>query len=198
MQTYISLIIEFFKTGLFAIGGGLATIPFLKSISENYGWFSAEQLTDMIAVSESTPGPIGVNMATYAGWNAAGIPGAVLATLALVAPSIIVIAIISRFLKRFRDSALVNGAFYALRPAGTGLIAGAMFPVLVNMAAAPLIPMFFYGEAKKINAVPAVVYIVFTIFCFLSEKMKKPLHPIVFIGAGAVLGIVCGLLGVEL
>lgn len=198
MQTYISIIIEFFKTGLFAVGGGLATIPFLKAVSENYGWFTAEQLTDMIAVSESTPGPIGINMATYAGWNAAGFLGSVTATLSLVAPSVIVIAVISRFLNKFRDSRLVKGAFYALRPAGAGLIAGAMFPVLLTAAVAPLFPQLFGYRNGDMNAVPAAVYIVFTVVCFITDKSKKPPHPVIFIAAGALLGILFGFLGIEL
>lgn len=192
-MNYLSLIIEFFKTGLFAVGGGLATIPFLKEITKNYNWFTTEQLTDMIAVSESTPGPIGVNMATYAGFNAEGFFGAVLATLALVFPSIVVITIVSRFMKKFRSSVLISGAFVALRPASTGLIAGAMFPVLVNVVT----PILIFGsdynpnhQITGINIFPLLLYIVFTTAYYFSEKLKKPLHPIIFIGIGAVLGVV--------
>ena len=100
---YLQLFYEFFKTGLFAIGGGLATLPFLSDMAERTEWFTQAQLADMLAVSESTPGPVGVNMATYVGFETAGIPGAIIATLGLVAPSIIVILIIASFLKAGND-----------------------------------------------------------------------------------------------
>ena len=90
---YLRLFYEFFKTGLFAIGGGLATLPFLSDMADRTGWFTHAQLADMLAVSESTPGPIGVNMATYVGFTTGGVGGALVATLGLVAPSIIVILI---------------------------------------------------------------------------------------------------------
>ena len=94
MMLYLRLFWEFFKTGLFAVGGGMATLPFLYSMSDATGWFTHAQLADMIAVSESTPGPIGVNMATYVGFSTAGVPGAVVATLGLITPSVIIILII--------------------------------------------------------------------------------------------------------
>ena len=121
----IQLFYEFFKAGLFAVGGGLATLPFLQDISAKTGWFTLDQLADMIAISECTPGPIGVNMATYVGFSTAGVPGALAATLGLIAPSIIVILIIAGFLKRFQDNRYVQAAFYGLRPASTGLIGAA-------------------------------------------------------------------------
>lgn len=98
MNTFLLMCWEFFKTGLFAVGGGLATVPFLEEISTKYGWFSLSDLTTMIAVSESTPGPIGINMATYVGNHMFGVWGGVAATLSLVAPSIIIICIIARIL----------------------------------------------------------------------------------------------------
>ena len=111
MMLYLRLFWEFFKTGLFAVGGGMATLPFLYSMSDTTGWFTHAQLADMIAVSESTPGPIGVNMATYVGFTAAGIPGAVIATLGLITPSIIIILIIARVLAAFRQNKYVDAAF---------------------------------------------------------------------------------------
>ena len=122
---YIQLFYEFFKTGLFAIGGGMATLPFLYDMADKTGWFTAAQLSDMIAISESTPGPIGVNMATYVGYTTGGIIGGIIATIGLIAPSIIIILIVAFFLKSFRENKYVDAAFYALRPASTGLIAGA-------------------------------------------------------------------------
>ena len=118
----LRLFYEFFKTGLFSVGGGMATIPFLQHMGETTGWFTNQELTTMIAVSESTPGPMGVNMATYVGFTVAGVPGAVIATLGEVTPSIIVILIIAALLRNFRENRYVDRAFYGLRPASTGLI----------------------------------------------------------------------------
>ena len=95
MMLYLRLFWEFFKTGLFAVGGGLATLPFLQDMSGRTGWFTHAQLADMLAVSESTPGPIGVNMATYVGFTTGGVGGALVATLGLVTPSVIVILIVA-------------------------------------------------------------------------------------------------------
>lgn len=120
---------EFFKIGLFAVGGGMATIPFLYDLSDRTGWFTHTQLADMIAISESTPGPIGVNMATYVGYEMDGILGSVFTTLGFVAPSIIIIIVVSVFLQRFRNNRYVESAFYGLRPASSGLIASAALSV---------------------------------------------------------------------
>lgn len=187
-MVYLQLFFEFFKTGLFAVGGGLATLPFLKQIALKYSWFTVSQLTDMIAVSESTPGPIGVNMSTYAGFHAAGLLGAIVSTLSLVLPSYIIILIVSHFMEKFRDSPLVNNIFYGIRPATAGLIAGAMFEVFVmslfNTAALSSGSFFDF-----FRFLPIVLYIVALVGIF---KLPK-LHPIVFIICGAVLGIVFGL-----
>ena len=125
MMLYLQLFWEFFKTGLFAVGGGLATLPFLQDMADRTGWFTRAQLADMLAVSESTPGPIGVNMATYVGFSTGGVGGALIATLGLITPSVIVILIVAAFLKAFRDSKWVSAAFYGLRPASTALVAAA-------------------------------------------------------------------------
>ena len=122
---YLQLFYEFFKTGLFAIGGGLATLPFLSDMAERTGWFTQSQLADMLAVSESTPGPVGVNMATYVGFETAGVLGAIVATLGLVFPSIVIILVIAGFLKAFRNNKFVDAAFYGLRPASTAMVASA-------------------------------------------------------------------------
>ena len=134
MNIYLQLFIEFFKAGLFAVGGGMATIPFLYDISDNTGWFTHAQLTDMIAISESTPGPIGINMATYVGYTSAGISGSVIATLGLITPSIIVILIIAGFYNAFKNNKYVQAAFYGLRPASSALIASAGLGVAVQNA----------------------------------------------------------------
>ena len=179
---------EFFKTGLFAVGGGMATLPFLYDMSEKTGWFTAAQLADMIAVSESTPGPIGVNMATFAGFTTAGIPGAVASTLGLVTPSVIIILIIAGILQAFRKNKYVDAAFYGLRPCSVGLIAAAgMLVVKISLfrfeaLGEGLSPEFFNFKAIALAAALLVLtrYVKFT----------KKFHPIVFILASALIGVV--------
>ena len=114
MMKLLLLFYEFAKVGLFSVGGGLATVPFLQSMGEKTGWFTNAQLSTMIAVSESTPGPMGVNMATYVGYSISGIPGAIIATLGLITPSIAVIIIIAGFLQKFRQSKTVDAVFAPL------------------------------------------------------------------------------------
>ena len=176
---YLQLFWEFFKTGLFAIGGGMATLPFLYDMSDKTGWFTRAQLADMIAVSESTPGPIGVNMATYVGYLTGGVPGAVTATLGLVTPSIIVILIVAAFLQAFRTSKYVTGAFYGLRPASTALITAAGL-VVVKETFVVSAGFFWQG------LILAAVIVVLTNFV----KQTKGWHPIVFIGLSALVGVV--------
>jgi len=185
---YLQLFWEFFQTGLFAVGGGMATIPFLYNISDKTGWFTHQDLANMIAVGESTPGPIGVNMATYVGYVTGmklgsignAILGAVTATLGLVLPSLIVILIVAATLKRFKDSPLVKRVFYGLRPASTGLIAAAGISVAVSN-------LFNVAGA----AVNYKGWILAAVLWLLTNKVKKTkkLHPIVFIGASALVGI---------
>ena len=188
MTLFLQLFFEFFKTGLFAIGGGMATLPFLYDMAERTGWFTAAQLADMIAVSESTPGPIGVNMATYVGFVSAGIPGAVVAALGLVAPSIIVILIVAAFLKAFRESKYVNAAFYGLRPASTAMVASAGITVVLNT--------FFVGAvtvpADLLTAIDWKAVALAAVLLVLTRwvKVTKKWHPIVFILASAVVGVV--------
>ena len=119
---YLLLFYEFFKIGLFAIGGGLVTVPFLFDLSASYGWFTAKELADMIAIAESTPGPLGVNMATFAGYNTAGILGAVIATAGLVTPSVIVIIMVARLMNKYQCNARVQTVLSGIRPAVLALI----------------------------------------------------------------------------
>lgn len=182
----LTLCFEFFKTGLFAVGGGLATLPFLSDMADKYPWFTHEQLADMIAVSESTPGPIGVNMATYVGFRVFGVPGAILATLSLVLPSLIIIVIIAKMMDKYMSNKYVQWAFGGLRPAVTGLIAAAGWSV-VELALLDLTDFSITRFWEAIN-IPAVI--IFAVVLFLAQfKKTKKLHPIVFIGACAVLGI---------
>ena len=142
---YLRLIFEFFKTGLFTVGGGLATLPFLYEISNKTGWFSHTDIADMIAVSESTPGAIGINMSTYAGYTTGGVPGGILATLSLAAPSVIIILIIAHFLNKFQDSPYVKGAFYGLRPASIAMISAAG----INVAKVALLDLSAFSETRR-------------------------------------------------
>ncbi|MBQ7330614.1 MAG: chromate transporter [Oscillospiraceae bacterium] len=190
---YLQMFWEFFKTGLFAVGGGMATIPFLYEISHKTGWFTPDQLANMIAVGESTPGPIGVNMATYVGflngmnhdgiWGA--LLGAVVATLGLVTPSVIVILIVAAILKSFRNNRHVENAFYGLRPASAGLIAAAGISVmLTNLVDA--------SAGWSIGALNIKGIILAVILWVLTNRVKetKKWHPIVFIGISALVGMV--------
>lgn len=182
---YLQLFWEFFKTGLFAVGGGLATLPFLSRMADTTGWFTQSQLADMLAVSESTPGPIGVNMATYVGFTSAGIPGAVIATLGLITPSIIVILLIAQFLKNFRHNRFVNAAFDCLRPASTGLITASGLSVA---ALALLYPAkLSLGLAAVFNWKAIVLAAILLLFTRIIHQTRG-LHPIVWILLSAAVG----------
>ncbi len=183
----LQLFAEFFCVGLFAVGGGLATIPFLMDMSTRTGWFTLDELTNMIAISESTPGPLGVNMASYVGYMTAGVPGSVVASLGLVSPCIVIILIIAAFLKRFRDNPYVKGLFYGLRPASTGLIAAAGFSVIclslvsITRTGDAFFDLAFSFSWKAI--VLAAIILVLTHF-----KKTKSVHPVVWILASAIVG----------
>ncbi len=184
---YLRLFWEFFKTGLFAVGGGMATVPFLSDMAEKTGWFTQSMLADMIAVSESTPGPIGVNMATYVGYKVAGVSGGLVATVGLIAPSIIVILIIAAFLRAFRRNRWVERVFYGIRPASTALIADAGVAVL-------LLSVFSVDAFRSGGFRAAVSWkglALFTAIWVLTNVVKptKKLHPIVYILASAAIGI---------
>ena len=201
MTTLLRLYWEFFKTGLFAVGGGMATLPFLKDIGETTGWYTYSDLMNMLAVSESTPGPIGINMATYVGFTVGGVPGAVIATIGEVTPSIIVILLVAMMLQKFRDSRYVNHAFYGLRPASTGLIGAACVSVILEV----LTGVRIVSEGALVSGVRltggsllnlrglvlAAVLLVLTNWV----KPTKNLHPIVFIALSAVVGVAFGFAG---
>lgn len=195
MMVYLQLFFEFFKAGLFAIGGGMATLPFLYDISDKTGWYTYGQLADMVAISESTPGPIGVNMATYVGFTSAGVPGSVIATIGLITPSIIIILIIAGFLKAFKDNKYVQNAFYGLRPASTGLIAAAGLSVFLLV--------MYHREAYEASGnildlinIPNIVLLLLLYYFTARCKKTKGLHPVAFIAASAVIGIVFRFAGV--
>jgi chromate transporter len=179
---YVRLFTEFFLTGLFAVGGGAATIPFLSDISVKTGWFTQTELADMIAVAESTPGPIGVNMASYAGFNTAGIPGAVVATLGIITPSVAIIIMIARVITKFRDSAVIQAVFYGLRPASAALIASACFALAGTV--------FFTGQREYGVFGSANWRAVLLAAALIVPARKIKTHPIVFIAFSAALGVI--------
>ena len=181
----LRLMWEFFKTGLFAIGGGMATFPFLQKMAENYDWFTSEELLDMIAVSESTPGAIGINVASFAGYRA-GIFGAILATFSLVTPAIIIILIIARSLDKFKTSVVVKNAFEYIRPSTAGLILGAMLNVMIIS----LFNVKLYEKTGNfLDLFQIIQLILFIGFLFLLRKYKK-IHPLLIIEMGALFGII--------
>ena len=181
---YLRLFWEFFKTGLFAVGGGLATVPFLQEIGEKTGWFTSAQLADMIAVADSTPGPIGINMAVYTGFTSAGILGSLIAVFGIVLPSVIIVLLIAGILSAFSENFYVKSAFYALRPASTGFIAAAGCTVL-GMAVLNL-PYESFGALFKYKA----LILLALLLVLTNLKRLKKLHPVVFIAFAAVCGIV--------
>lgn len=172
-MVYLNLFYEFFKTGLFSFGGGYATLPFLYNISETYQWYSAKQLSDMIAVSSITPGPLGVNVATYSGFMTSGITGALIATTAVVLPSYIIVVLVSKLLKKFRTNKDVQAAIYALKPAGCGLLASVVVSIF------------------KENIYNIWLFILFAVLIVLSFKQKR--DPLIYLGIAAIAGLLLGL-----
>ena len=190
---YLLLFFTFFKIGAFTFGGGYAMLPLVQDEVARHGWMTIEELVNFIAVSESTPGPIGINMATYVGYTVGGIPGAVLATLGTILPGVILVLILARFLQKYRDNRYINAAFYGLRPASTALIAAAgvsvlgesLFNVSLYRQTGSIADLFSWGPI-----ILAAVLAVLT-----NIKPTKDIHPVVYIAASAVVGIVFGLGG---
>lgn len=185
MMTILRLIGEFFKTGLFAVGGGLATLPFLYEMGEKTGWFTAQDVLNLLAVSESTPGPIGINMSTYVGFITSGIPGAILASLALAAPCVIVILLVIRVLDKFKDSPLVDAIFKALRPASIGMITAALIGVVKESL---LILPNYAGPDTLLSVFNWKAIALAVVLWFIMKKWKT--HPIAYIAIAAAAGFV--------
>ena len=188
-MTYLLLFLEFFQTGLFAVGGGYSTLPFLQKIMERYpAWFGSLQLADIAAISEATPGPVGVNAATFAGYSAAGIPGALIATFALILPSFILVSLVARALEKYRRNRLVGELFLTLRPAVTGLIAAAAWSV---------ISAAIFQDALSGGFWHAFNWKAFALFALLLGMLFVPkvkrLHPVFFFLAGGAAGLLLGL-----
>lgn len=182
MTTYLLMCFEFFKTGLFAIGGGLATLPFLREISLKHGWYTLSELSNMVAIGNATPGPIGVNMATYVGYSTGGITGGVLATLTMVLPSFIVILIVSSILDKFRNSIYVEGAFKGLRPAVVAMITVALLQLGREL--------FIIPNASTILQGISIKHIILFVAIIALSKIQKKNNILLYIAIGAVAGII--------
>lgn len=181
---YLILFFEFFKVGLFALGGGLAALPFLQDLIIKYGWMSGKELLNMIAISESTPGAIGINTATFIGYNTAGIPGGIIATAGLAAPSIIIITIIAHYFKKFNQHPLVKSAFSGIRPAVAGLIASAAF----ELAQGGLLNLSNLNFNKNFLSYFDLKSLILLIIIFAAVRIFKK-HPIIYITAAAFIGV---------
>lgn len=181
---YLRLFFEFAKIGLFAVGGGMATLPFLRELGARTQWFDQQFITDMVAVSESTPGPIGVNMATYVGFSTAGVLGGVIATLGVILPSVLIVMLVSKSLSRFGGNKYVDYAFYGLRPAVTGLIAAAAFSILQHV----VLNTGLYAATGRLTDLFVFKNLAFfAVMLFAIMKFKK--SPILYIAISAAIGI---------
>ncbi len=195
MLTFLSdlvlLFFEFFKTGLLAVGGGLATIPFIREMGAAYGWITEVEIADIIAIAESTPGPIGVNTATYVGFKVAGIPGSVIATIGLVTPSVIIIVLVAKAIRKYSDSHIVKSLFTSIRPAAIGLITAAGFSLLLVALGIKADFLQFRFSANLYTLLKLGLYGVFLFFAFWKKTSK--IHPLFFILTGGALGAILSL-----
>ena len=166
---YILLIFEFFKIGLLAIGGGLVTVPFLFDLTEKYDWFTKAELANMIAISESTPGPIGVNMATFAGFSAGGILGGIMATLSLVFPSVVIMILVAKMMNKYSCNIRVKDVLSGIRPAVLAMI------------------LFAGLDLGKIVIIDVKDVLFFVVILVMMRIWKK--SPIYYLCISAILGI---------
>ncbi len=172
MKLFLQLFLQFFHIGVFSFGGGYATLPFLFDIAENFHWYSTKQLTDMLAISSITPGPVGINVATFAGFSTAGILGAMVATTAIVLPSFIIVTIVSKALDKFKTNKSVKGAIRAIKPAGCALLSAVGIKLIFT---------------SNLHLLGLLTLLVFMIACF-----KKKQDPLVILSVSAVIGLLLG------
>lgn len=172
MKLFVQLFLQFFHVGVFSFGGGYATLPFLYDIAEKYHWYSAKQLTDMLAISSITPGPVGVNVATFAGFATSGVLGALIATTAIILPSYIIVTIVYKVLDKFRTNRNVKGAIRALKPAGCALLSAVGIKLL---------------STSNLHLLGSLILIAFVI-----TSLKKKQDPLFYLGISAILGLVIG------
>lgn len=169
---YIQLFWQFFQIGIFSFGGGYATMPFLYEIANKFHWYSTSELTNMLAVSSITPGPVGVNVATFAGFNSGGIFGSLLATTAVVLPSFIIVTIVSKTLEKFKTNQMVKGAVKSLKPAGCALLTSVGIKLL------------FTSNLHLFGTLLLVILI--------ATSFIKKLDPLAYLGIAALAGLIIG------
>lgn len=184
MILFLQLAVEFFSIGLFSVGGGMATVPFLSSLIERTGWLTLSELTSIIAISESTPGPIGVNMATYVGHFAAGIPGAILAAVFLTLPSFLIISLLVRIIEKLRFNHNFQAVFSGLRPASVGLIGA----VLLSFCIATFVST---GGSLAFHWKAILLFLALSLCLHLPKVSSLPIP--VFLLVSALLGVLFSL-----
>lgn len=182
MKTMILLFLEFMKIGFIAVGGGPATLPYLMELTDKYDWYTMEDLTNMIAVSESTPGPLGLNMSTYAGFNTLGLFGGLVSTLGLVIPSLIIIILIAKFLENFNENKYVKGAFAGIRPAVAAII-------LVSVLKVCRVSLFSIADGVYTPEIKTIVLCII-VFALLQVKKLQKYHPGFWLLFAAIVGLV--------
>ncbi|MFI3250930.1 MAG: chromate transporter [Eubacteriales bacterium] len=178
---YAQLFYEFFKIGLFAVGGGLATVPFLQRLGESSGWYDQQLIVDMIAISESTPGAMGINMATYVGYHVGGFLGGMVATFGEILPSIIIVVFFSKSLEKITNNPRVKDGFYGMRAAVTGLIGAVAYQMVIST----IFTLDLWKEGGAILSLPKGMFFVVIYLAIVKWK----LHPICYIALSALFGI---------
>lgn len=172
MKIYLELFLQFFHIGVFSFGGGYATLPFLYDIAEKYHWYTTRQLTDMLAISSITPGPVGVNVATFAGFATSGILGALIATTAIILPSYIIVTIVFKILDKFKTNSYIKGAIKALKPAGCALLS------------AVGIKLLFTSNLHLLGTILLAI--------FILTSFRKKLDPLFYLTVSAAAGFILG------
>ena len=172
LKLLTQLFLQFFHVGVFSFGGGYATLPFLYDIADKFHWYSTKQLTDMLAISSITPGPVGVNVATFAGFTTAGILGSLVATTAIILPSYIIVTIVFKVIDKFRTNRNIKGAIRGLKPAGCALLSAVGIKLLFTSNLHLLGTLILLG--------------------FLILSIKKKQDPLFYLGISAILGLIIG------
>ena len=198
-MVFLTLFWEYFKIGLFTIGGGYAMLPMVQQVIEKYGWLTRKELINLIGVAESTPGPFAINLATFVGINVGsqtslgifgGFLGAAVATFAVVLPSLIIIIIVTKLFQKFRTNKYVQGVLYGIRPVVVGLILSAV----LSVGCAVILPNLNLTSINKegfsqFNWISLIIVAVFFPLSRIKIKGKK-IHPILLILAAAAVGVV--------
>ena len=172
MNLYLQLFLQFFHVGVFSFGGGYATLPFLYHIAEKFHWYTPKQLTDMLAISSITPGPVGVNVATFAGFTTSGILGALIATTAVILPSFIIVTIISKALDKFKTNRIVKGAIRGLKAAGCALLSAVGIKLIFT---------------SNLHLLGTLLLIALLISGFIKKQ-----DPLIYLGLSALIGLILG------